>query len=57
MAFLQVKTKREAVVVALREFNRRHRMARLTRFSGTCHFDSNIAIETRELGERGTPAT
>lgn len=51
MRFLQVKTKRQAVVVALREFNRRHRMARLIRFSGTCDFDSNELTEQREVSE------
>ncbi len=57
MRFLNAKSKREAVVTALREFNRKRRMARLVRFSGTCDFDSNAAIEkleTEELGdERG----
>jgi hypothetical protein len=43
--FLKARSKREAVVTALREFNHRHRTARLTRFSGTCDFDSNAAIE------------
>ena len=51
MRFLHAKTKREAVVTALQDFNRRHRMAQLVRFSGTCDFDDNTAIEARELAE------
>ncbi len=51
MTFSGATTKREAVVTALREFNRRNRMARLVGFSGTCDFDTNIAIETREADE------
>jgi Arc/MetJ family transcription regulator len=51
MRFLGAKTKREAVVAALREFNRRRRMARLVRFSGSCDFDTNDEIERRETGE------
>ena len=49
MRVLDAKSKREAVVTALREFNRRHRMAQLIRFSGTCDFDSNAALEEAEL--------
>ncbi len=51
MRFLGVKTKREAVVAALREFNRRRRMARLVRFSDSCDFDTNDEIEQRETSE------
>lgn len=51
MRFLGAKSKRAAVVTALREFNRRHRMARLVRFSGTCDFDTNSAIEEAEAAE------
>ena len=54
MRALDAKSKREAVVTALREFNRRHRMAQLIRFSGTCDFDSNAALEEAELGEQRT---
>ena len=36
MAFTHAKTKREAVVTALVEFNRRHRIARLKRHLGSC---------------------
>ncbi len=51
MRFLGAKTKREAVVTALREFNRRRRMARLVRFSNTLQFDTNDQIEEREAAE------
>jgi len=36
MRFTKAKTKREAVVTAIREFNRRKRMAELTKHAGTC---------------------
>jgi Arc/MetJ family transcription regulator len=32
----RAKNKRDAVVAAVRDFNRRHRMASLTRHLGTC---------------------
>ncbi len=51
MRFLKAGTKREAVVVALQELNRRHRMARLVRFSGKCVFDHNDDVERMEAGE------
>jgi Arc/MetJ family transcription regulator len=53
MRFLKADTKREAVVAALRDFNRRHRMARLVRFSGTCDFEDNASMEQVEAGESG----
>lgn len=34
--FMKAKTKREAVVGAIKDFNRRMRMAELTRYAGTC---------------------
>ena len=34
--FTGAKTKREAVVCAIADFNRRQRMAELTRYAGTC---------------------
>jgi len=34
--FTGAKTKREAVVYAIADFNRRQRMAELTRYAGTC---------------------
>jgi Arc/MetJ family transcription regulator len=36
MKFTGAKTKREAVVTAVTDFNRRQRMAALTRHLGTC---------------------
>ena len=54
---LNAKSKREAVVTALREFNRRHRMAELIRFSGTCDFDSNAALEEAELRDDRRPGS
>ena len=56
MRFLNAKSKREAVVTALQEFNRRRRMERLIRFSGTCNFDNNAAIEEAENEEIGPEA-
>ena len=49
--FVGAKSKREAVVTALREFNRRHRMAKLVRFSATCDFEPNAAIEETQAAE------
>lgn len=34
--FTRARTKREAVVIALTEFNRRRRMAELVKYRGTC---------------------
>ncbi len=34
--FTGAKTKREAVVTAITDFNRRQRMAELTQYAGTC---------------------
>lgn len=36
MRFTRAKTKREAIVGAIEDFNRRRRMAELTRHAGTC---------------------
>ncbi len=36
MKYTQAKTKREAVNLAISDFNRRMRMAKLTRYAGTC---------------------
>jgi Arc/MetJ family transcription regulator len=46
MRFTKAKTKRQAVLVALEEFNRRNRMAALARHFGT--FDSLISNEEIE---------
>jgi hypothetical protein len=36
MRFTRARTKREAIVTAIMEFNRRRRMAELTKHAGTC---------------------
>lgn len=36
MRFTRAKTKREAVVTAIADFNRRRRMADLIKYAGTC---------------------
>jgi hypothetical protein len=36
MRFTKAKTKREAIVAAIVDFNRRRRMAELVRYAGTC---------------------
>jgi Arc/MetJ family transcription regulator len=36
MRFTKAKTKREAIVTAIQEFNRRKRMAELSKYAGTC---------------------
>ena len=36
MRFTKASTKREAIVTAITEFNRRRRMAELTKRGGTC---------------------
>jgi hypothetical protein len=59
MRFTNAKTKREAVVRVLEEFNRRRRMAELVKYSGTFadSFPINEEIEavdaTRDLGLYG----
>lgn len=47
MRFTEAKTKREAVVRILEEFNRRRRMAELVKYSGTFsdRFPTNEEIE------------
>ena len=50
--FTRARTKREAVVVALQDFNRRKRMAELVKHAGTCE----QLIDTSELQRlRRTP--
>ncbi len=50
MRYTKAKTKREAVVRVLEEFNRRRRMAELVKYSGTFSdaFPSNEEIETTD---------
>ena len=52
MRLLGVKTKRQAVVTALRELNRRHRMAKLVEYSGTCGFKNNAELKAAEERHR-----
>ena len=44
MRFTNAKTKREAVVTAITDFNRRKRMAKLMTHAGTC--EALITVET-----------
>lgn len=37
MRFTKARTKREAIVTAIAEFNARRRMAELARYGGSCH--------------------
>jgi Bacterial antitoxin of type II TA system, VapB len=59
MRFTKAKTKREAVVKVLEEFNRRRRMAELVKYSGTFsnRFPTNEQIESvdvkRDFGLNG----
>lgn len=59
MRFTKARTKREAVVTILEEFNRRRRMAELVKYSGTFTdtFPTNEEIEAvdarRDLGLYG----
>ena len=59
MRFTKARTKREAVVTILEEFNRRRRMAELVKYSGTFTdtFPTNEEIEAvdakRDLGLHG----
>ena len=61
MRFTKAKTKREAVVKILEDFNRRRRMAELVKYSGTFsdRFPTNEQIEAidtnREQGAGGRP--
>lgn len=50
MRFTKARTKREAVVRILEEFNRRRRMAELVKYSGTfsSSFPTNEQIETTD---------
>jgi hypothetical protein len=61
MRFTKAKTKREAVVRILEEFNRRRRMAELVKYAGTFSdaFPTNEDIEAidvkRDRGLHGRP--
>lgn len=52
MAFTKARTKREAIVTALMDFNRRRRMAALVKHAGTCN-DLMGADEVRSLRRKG----
>lgn len=43
MHYTRARTKREAVVLALADFNRRKRMAELVKYAGTC--DQMMTVE------------
>ena len=52
MRFSKAKTKREAVVTAIEEYNRRNRMAALTKYAGTWKdFMTNDEIEALEMAK------
>ena len=50
--FTNAKTKREAVVGAVADFNRRMRMAELIKYAGTC--DDLITTEELQAQRRGS---
>jgi Bacterial antitoxin of type II TA system, VapB len=52
MRFTRARTKREAIVTAIAEFNRRRRMAELTKHAGTCS-DLVTVDELKKLRRRG----
>lgn len=52
MRFTRARTKREAIVTAIRELNRRRRMAELARHAGTCP-DLMTVEELRRLRRQG----
>ncbi len=50
MRFTHAKTKREAVVAAIADFNRRKRMTELIKHAGTC--DDLISVQTLQRQRR-----
>jgi hypothetical protein len=52
MRFTRARTKREAIVTAIAEFNQRRRMAELTKHAGTCP-DFPTVDEVQRLRRRG----
>jgi hypothetical protein len=52
MVFTKARTKREAIVTALMDFNRRRRMAALVKHAGTCS-DLMSADEVKSLRRKG----
>ncbi len=55
MRFTKAKTKREAVVKVLEEFNRRRRMAELVKYAGSFsdRFPTNDDIEAVDIARDG----
>ena len=55
MRFTKAKTKREAVVTILEEFNHRRRLAELVKYSGTLsdRFPTNDEIEAADVERDG----
>ena len=52
MRFTRARTKREAIVTAITEFNQRRRMAELAKHAGTCP-GFPTAEEVQQLRRRG----
>ena len=52
MRFSKARTKREAIVTAITEFNQRRRMAELTKQAGSCH-DLMSPAELKQLRRQG----
>jgi hypothetical protein len=52
MRFTRARTKREAVVTAIREFNRRRRLAELVKHAGSCP-DLTTVDDLRRARRRG----
>ena len=50
MRFTRAKTKREAIVAAIQDFNRRRRMAELVKYAGTC--EALISVEELQSHRR-----
>jgi hypothetical protein len=50
MRFTRAKTKRDAIVTAIQDFNRRKRMAELAKYAGTC--DALMSVEELQAQRR-----
>jgi len=50
MRFTRARTKREAIVTAIQDFNRRRRMAELVKYAGTC--DALMSVEELQSQRR-----
>jgi Arc/MetJ family transcription regulator len=51
MRFTRAETKREAIVAAICDFNRRWRMAELVKYAGTC--EDMMSVEALQSHRRG----